>query len=870
MNHRTKLLWILLTLLLAVPILADELVLQNNIPTKSEISVPQTVTANKPLLDQLTRMDLSKNFKLSGYKTIEWRKSGNSGSSPADAKTDEMRSETLKLNMIGSWENVTANIDINQSSQLENSETKQRIVIEHPNFSLIFGEFQSDFATANLLEYQEQIDGTKCQLFLGDHQGSLILSKLKGVRQKNILKGNNSQGPYTVSAPPIVSNSETVWIQDKQLQKDTDYRIDYGSGKITFIKAMIPQDQEITVIYESNNALLSNQVTGYSYQFSGIPSANTRAYYIQKRSSDTAQTTAETDIFLITQDYKKDAFYLNSELGLSKYTANVVSANLYEQGPAGYLKLGYKTQTLNSHVYALKITPGYVPLNSYKIHPGDWTWGLYSSWTDDPHSAVIQYDALDITENDTPIKEKDLLLSGKSMTWGIPYSVTYKQKEYTQWPDDITKGDKYVRHTIDTSGQLDPGFGKLIGNGGLEIDYYKIQPEKSFQRKTLQAGYSIAPGAGINFAVDTSLIQKQMLNTLSEENEQHLKLSSQLSTDQWYSLSGFYEWIFYNTQPNVSIYDIQSKLSPFKGLDLELSINDERLKEELNQILVDIEKIDANLKIKVEPIKNLKLDLGYKPKFKQIKPIDLKVTNKELYSFNMAYPLTKWAQTSYVFKRQLDNALQVKYYPIGLFQDNISKADTHILRLKVGLLYDINCNLQYEKDINQLETLSVTYNPTYKLDLKEKDIKKIEFTKQWNTLIWGGSYETSLLTQKEPTQNYSLEDKYSMLCKWNFAQDCSISPKVSFLNTKTDTEQFSSISPEVALIYTWGIVQITFQYTLLQSFKQTLSEKSNKYTLGAKSELNKNIVLDGECAYETHQNPNYVTYTGSAKVSIFF
>lgn len=816
---------------------------------------------------------MQKQFIITGYKTIEFRKSGVIGEAPSDVTSEELRSETLKLNITGHVNDITANIDIQQSSQASGTDTKQQIQIDHPHFSLLLGEFQADFVKANLLTYQDQMDGIKGNIKFEKYQAGFILSKLKGVRRKELQKGNNSQGPYGVLLTPILANSETIQLDGKIQERDQDYRIDYTAGQITFLKAIITPYQEITIVYESSNTQYSDRVTGYSYQFSGILNSLSNVYFLQKRqqNTDTSQVgAAQTEILLFTQDYDDQSLFFNGEFAFSKYIENIATMDQYSIGPAFYLKLGQRTEQYQVYGYASKISSVFVPFNTYQIHSGDATWGLYASYSEDLLALLGQYDHRNIHENDIPVEDKEALLSGRYVLAKIPFNLSYKQRSYQSWVDPQTQGTSYLKTSVDGASQLDLWIGKLVANTGVELYDDHLIYGNSYRQGAVQTGYSVSPFQNFDFAFDTAFKHMWKFNG-DIESEKRAKVSSKLQGESLYSLSSSYEWIRISSKPDITIFNVQSFVKPFKEVELDADMTNERLLETYNKSSVDVEKIDASFKLKLEPFRNIRLDLGFKPKLKRQKPDDLVLSSQEGYNSNLSFPVLKMGQMTYLFKRQNDYVIQTKYYPEALLKDSIYQQDTHILRWRFMAIEDINTQLQYEKSKSHKENLIATNNAFYQTADQDQEIKKVELSKQFDQLTLGLAYENTIVNDYSVTENNLLKHKWTGSVKYPLSEDFTILSKFNFLQTQTDRENFYSLNPEMSLIYSFtNIFQLNLGYSYLEEHKQAQVERTHQITTAMKAEFVKNFILELDGTYEVHPELGYSLFDCVAKGSVFF
>jgi hypothetical protein len=127
------------------------------------------------------------------------------------------------------------------------------------HYEFAFGDLDMKFTNTRLIDYTTKFEGLKISYYAKNNiQGAYALSK--GKKADVTLQGiEGKQGPYylIVANNPtgvlVVSGSEEVFLDGIQVQRGSEYTIDYSEGTITF-KSLITSNSKILVHFQYTDA----------------------------------------------------------------------------------------------------------------------------------------------------------------------------------------------------------------------------------------------------------------------------------------------------------------------------------------------------------------------------------------------------------------------------------------------------------------------------------------------------------------------------------------------------------------------------------------------------------------------------------------
>ncbi len=127
------------------------------------------------------------------------------------------------------------------------------------HYEFAFGDLEMNFTNTRMINYNPKFEGLKVSYFAKNSFASAYaLSKGKKA-DMSFLGVEGKQGPYylTVSNSPqgvlIVPGSEEVFLDGIQVQRGSEYTIDYSEGTITF-KSLITSNTKVLVHFQYSDA----------------------------------------------------------------------------------------------------------------------------------------------------------------------------------------------------------------------------------------------------------------------------------------------------------------------------------------------------------------------------------------------------------------------------------------------------------------------------------------------------------------------------------------------------------------------------------------------------------------------------------------
>lgn len=201
-------------------------------------------------------------LKISGSKTINISYGQSSGAGVTGiSNIGYDRHESLRLNIEGQLNDQVKIVGHYAQSDLA-LEDEYDLTLTAGHWEAFFGNFGislpgSQYLSSGMSSTGIRVKGTydtwDVVALYGTPRGRIIYDKFYG---------NNTQGPYTLSANPITPGTETVMLDKQALTRGTDYQIDYTLGQVT-LKRVVYLTDLLEVQYQSRSALFNTQDYGY-------------------------------------------------------------------------------------------------------------------------------------------------------------------------------------------------------------------------------------------------------------------------------------------------------------------------------------------------------------------------------------------------------------------------------------------------------------------------------------------------------------------------------------------------------------------------------------------------------------------------------
>ncbi|MBS0482864.1 MAG: DUF11 domain-containing protein [Proteobacteria bacterium] len=137
------------------------------------------------------------------------------------------------------------------------SRNKLYVRVESREFFAMFGDFQTGFNQTQLARYQRTGTGVKGELHMGGLHAQAYATRIASAHRRDEIQGAGISGPYALSSPAIIANSETIAIEVRDrfrsekivstqtLTRFIDYDVDLLAGTITFKAPVLSRDADL-------------------------------------------------------------------------------------------------------------------------------------------------------------------------------------------------------------------------------------------------------------------------------------------------------------------------------------------------------------------------------------------------------------------------------------------------------------------------------------------------------------------------------------------------------------------------------------------------------------------------------------------------
>lgn len=143
--------------------------------------------------------------------------------------------------------------------------------LERPQFTALFGDYETGFDEAELTRYVRSFNGGKAEFNNGRVKATAFVADTPFRHRREELQGNGLSGPYALAARDILPNSEVVTIEVRDrlrserilqrtvLTRYVDYDIDYVGGTVRFKAPVL-----------SRSSSLDPQIIVVDYEVDGV------------------------------------------------------------------------------------------------------------------------------------------------------------------------------------------------------------------------------------------------------------------------------------------------------------------------------------------------------------------------------------------------------------------------------------------------------------------------------------------------------------------------------------------------------------------------------------------------------------------------
>lgn len=145
---------------------------------------------------------------------------------------------------------IEANISDYGFSNIDNTWV---LTYEAPFGNISVGDMNVSLGPGPLALFNRRLQGVKVEgsLRKGEVEYKLVGTRIRAGFKVDVIRGQDSTGPYYLSCSPVVDGSEVVKVDERVMVRGVDYTIDYLLGVINFSPVnIIPSTSTIVVSYE--------------------------------------------------------------------------------------------------------------------------------------------------------------------------------------------------------------------------------------------------------------------------------------------------------------------------------------------------------------------------------------------------------------------------------------------------------------------------------------------------------------------------------------------------------------------------------------------------------------------------------------------
>jgi hypothetical protein len=264
----------------------------------------------------------------------------------------------------------------------QQEEKIKRIFIQAEKGSLVSraGDLSLDLKNQLFLLRQKDIRGLSISADKWGGQAQLFTAKVKGKSMRDTIRGNNTEGPFTLSKTGIILNSDIVEIDSRVLTRNIEYTIDYYSGIISF-NPYLASSCTASVSYDYNDEFspADRYVEGLITKLPILGKHECTISVMRKRdnvSSDetgqarvlgSSQFAAESPldhrVIDIHQKLLLGPLVIQAEMARSYYDSDSRIDNALNEGSALDLKADYKTPMADIQLYRKQIGSSFIHLD---------------------------------------------------------------------------------------------------------------------------------------------------------------------------------------------------------------------------------------------------------------------------------------------------------------------------------------------------------------------------------------------------------------------------------------------------------------------------------------------------------------------------
>lgn len=827
-----------------------------SVPTSSLITPTPAIQ-----LSMGERFQALSSLSISGYKNFDFSYAKGSRS------TGLARSEALKLQVAGVSAGTTINVSIDQSSLGTQNDNKAQIEIVNPHFKAILGQFKTDFASLDLLHYNAQLDGVQTEFNLENHHGGFIYSTARGGRKKELIYGNNSQGPFIVKYRPVVGNSEQVMINGEILSRSVDYQIDYASGAIRLLKRIAVPEDQIQLSYESENDSFKDRISGAKYWGSQSDTTGIGLTWMQKNEqSDLGKTSAylQRQLGILHMDQAWGSSNIHAEYGVS----NGVDDLAYSQsGNAAALRGTSSWKAWTGSAYYQTVGSQFQSIDSAGLVSGDVKAGVTITGRVGNVDLSASLDNALQTLNGVPMAEQRLNAGASTRISSVNTTVSVQDMFHSESPSTGNKVADYRRRVTNATFQVPIPLGSISTQIGQETKKSFISTSDTFVATSLSGGVSITGIDHFNGAVEGTY--KSLETGSGPQIETTSRLTSAYQFDSANTLSSVAEYRTRTHAFPIALMSVATDLRPNPTIGLTSKVNLENLRESVGIVDLDMDKWDIMSRLTVDPISAARFKLTGKLNSKIPKGVGIPPSflNHDITIESTLSPF-KTTTIGLQYNVRGQRRGQLRYYPDALFTESDDTSRTTIVRF-LTTLGVVSVLGQYETETDRKEALITTSNPGMSVSQFKTDKFKGDISSQWGGFTIGTGVEAVRTYSEIPTRGMTLQNIYTAFTQWRPLEMITTKLSWSYINN-FDTEEFISTQPALDIDVRLPIGTLTFKYRRLEEMRKGSRPISERWDINGRLDLNRNVALTLTVLREVHQYPDTRSLELNGRVLINF
>lgn len=810
------------------------------------------------------------------------------------------REESLRLNISGNLNDTQIDANFFSSSTIGDISSKEETVsirLKNDLFEAFLGDFTPDSYGLEFTNLDKVLSGlsVKGNYKIGGstaETGSfeIIASSPKGISREKKLYGDGTQGPFYIDSPPIVINSEKVFLDNILQARGDDYDIDYSAGTITFKNKTIQKISVIEIRYESRETMYkhSTYVARLGYEKAGLFRA--RGSYIDDSDNVENQVFSSST----TEPQSAKIFGLDGELDLGPL--------LRLKGEGGYSERSTKLisnpqEKETGKAGKVEISSNLGPLSLFGKHKRIGT-NFYQISDPLPKTDVhesllsVKYDPYSFLSSEILLEENKFTQSGEKQNNETrrgsvlirpiqDLSLKYSLLDFIESNDPVT-ALKIERITRRDSVDIEKSFNLLK----TYISAYKEKRDDSLPSKEATTFNVINSGGSFSY---NELISSSLNVELKDTEYSYKKNSSRKNYNGNISsspikqlfLNGSVNYIEDSEDGNSQIADISFKAVPINEIKTSGKYTISSIKETFNGSLEGIRKEEGFLSVELRPLSFLRGRYYVKPNFKVLNSTGSVFYNNSsnLFETNL-FMFKDTTVLGYSLQKNTGFNVDKTDYPYFRRKQNSLDEDISIYSIKSAPLSFLSLELDYTEDKSSSLSLVSSAEPVSYVEekglLKKLSLSAKTSLTQKIAIDTSASYSTSDKSSQEPfaetekTKSVSLSSKLIL----NIFPSLTVSPMYSYTETinflvKENRETYT-MAPGLELIFKpLPQTRIDASVSYSKSFAGSSTEKTISKVRG-KHEIFNTIFIVLNFYSDISKNPDYkaTEFSGNIEISL--